>query len=135
MQRIVSPIPDRKPAITGRGMNWMNRPSRKTPATIWRKAAIRVAATSPCMPYLVTTSETRNVIAAAGPETWSRQPPKSATTIPPTMAVTRPTSGLTPEALAMASDSGKATSATAIPASASANIVPGRNISRHSSQR
>ena len=74
-------------------------------------------------------------MAAAGPETWRRHPPKRAATIPPTIAVTRPTSGLTPEALAIASDSGSATRATAMAAIRSAGIVAGRNISRHSCQR
>ena len=61
------------------------------------------------MPNFDTISVTRNVMAAAGPETWSRQPPVSATTIPPTIAVTSPTTGATPDAVAIASDSGSAT--------------------------
>ena len=113
----------------------MKRPSRNTPASIWIMPAISVAAIRPAMPWTVTTSRTRKVMAAAGPETWSRQPPRRATTTPPTTAVTRPTSGATPEALLMASDSGKATRATATAASVSARIVRGRNISRHSCSR
>ena len=58
--------------------------------------------------------------APAGPPIWKRLPPSSETMKPPTIAVYSPRSGVTPEAMAMAIESGSATIATVRPAMASA---------------
>ena len=58
--------------------------------------------------------------AAAGPPICTRLPPRSETRKPPTMAVYSPRSGVTPEPMAIAMDSGRATMATVRPATASA---------------
>ena len=62
--------------------------------------------------------------APAGPPIWKRLPPSSDTMKPPTIAVYSPRSGETPEAIAMAIDSGSATIATVSPAMASARNWP-----------
>ena len=58
--------------------------------------------------------------APAGPPIWKRLPPSSDTRKPPTIAVKSPRSGDTPEAMAIAIDSGSATMATVRPAIMSA---------------
>ena len=63
---------------------------------------------------------TRTIKAPAGPPIWKRLPPSAETMKPPTIAVNRPRSGVTPEAIAIAMDSGSATMATVRPANASA---------------
>ena len=80
----------------------------------------RVARISPSMPWLATVAATSTMKAPAGPPIWNRLPPSAETRNPPTIAVTSPMAGVTPEAMAMAIDSGSATMATVRPASASA---------------
>ena len=58
--------------------------------------------------------------AAVGPVTWNREPPRSGTKSPATMAVYRPCCGGTPTAMASAIDKGSATTPTTSPASTSA---------------
>jgi hypothetical protein len=54
--------------------------------------------------------------APAGPPICTFEPPSSATTSPPTMAVMIPCSGFRPEAIAKAMASGSATMPTVMPA-------------------
>ena len=63
---------------------------------------------------------TSTMKAPAGPPIWKRLPPSAETRKPPTMEVKSPRSGVTPDAMAIAMDSGKATMATVSPANASA---------------
>ena len=58
--------------------------------------------------------------APAGPPIWNRDPPSAEIRKPPMIAVKRPRSGPTPEAMAIAIDSGSATIATVSPAKRSA---------------
>ncbi len=62
---------------------------------------------------------TRGMKAPAGPPIWKREPPSAEIRKPPTMAVMSPLSGVAPEAMAMAMESGRATMATVRPATAS----------------
>ena len=58
--------------------------------------------------------------APVGPPIWTRLPLVAEMMKPPMIAVTSPTKGVLPDAMAMAMHRGSATSATLIPASASA---------------
>ena len=58
--------------------------------------------------------------APVGPPIWTLLPPRSETSKPPTIAVTRPVAGVAPEAMAIAMQSGNATMATVAPAIMSA---------------
>jgi hypothetical protein len=58
--------------------------------------------------------------APAGPPIWNRLPPRREIKKPPTIAVYNPRSGVAPDAIAMAIDSGSATMATVTPAATSA---------------
>jgi len=87
--------------------------SRKTPDII-------VASNSPSTPSRWTVAATSTMKAPAGPPIWKRLPPSAETMKPPTIAVNRPRSGVTPEAIAIAIDSGNATMATVSPAMKSA---------------
>ena len=98
----------------------MKVPSRSRPAAIRNSPAIAVASTMPSMPWRSTVEATSTMKAPAGPPTWKRLPPSDEIRKPPTMAVNRPRSGGTPEAMAIAMDSGSATIATVRPATASA---------------
>jgi hypothetical protein len=60
------------------------------------------------------------VNAAAGPPIWKRLPPSAEIRKPPMIAVKSPRSGPTPEAMAIAIESGSATIATVSPAMTSA---------------
>ena len=79
---------------------------------------------TPSTPWRSTVSATSTMKAPAGPPTWKRLPPSSETKKPPTMAVVRPRAGVTPEAIAIAIDSGSATIATVSPATTSARKSP-----------
>ena len=57
--------------------------------------------------------------APVGPLICAREPPNTEITKPATMAVNRPCSGLTPEAIAKAMARGKATIPTVVPAARS----------------
>ena len=57
--------------------------------------------------------------APVGPPIWTREPPMAETIAPPMIAVNRPRSGFTPEAMAKAIESGSAIVATLRPASRS----------------
>src|SRR5574343_48322 len=77
--------------------------------------------------------------APAGPPICTDQPPRAEIRKPATMAVTRPASGLTPEAIAKAMASGRATTPTVTPAPRSARkrrrSWPGRVSSRRGWKR
>jgi|GEM_PF-6155671 len=72
------------------------------------------------MPCCSTTLAIKTAMAAAGPLTASGVPPNSAHTMPAMIAVIRPMPGATPDASAIARDSGTATQATVNPATKSA---------------
>ncbi len=74
-----------------------------------------VAATRPLSPSVATMPATMVANAAVGPEICTREPPRNAMRKPATMAVYRPASGPTPEAMASAMESGSATTATTMP--------------------
>ena len=98
----------------------MKVPSRRRPASARKTPAIMVASTTPSMPWRSTADATRTMKAPAGPPTWKRLPPSAEMRKPPTMAVNSPRSGVAPEAMAIAIESGSATMATVSPAMASA---------------
>ena len=79
-----------------------------------------VARIRPSMPCAATVAETSTMKAPAGPPIWNRLPPSAETRNPPMMAVYRPWAGVTPDAMAMAIERGRATMATVRPANASA---------------
>ena len=87
-------------------------PSRRYPAHSMMMPAISVAVSSPPTPYVATVPATSTMKAPAGPPTWCRLPPSAETRKPPKMAAYSPRCGSTPEAMAMAIDSGSATMAT-----------------------
>lgn len=64
--------------------------------------------------------------APVGPPIWKREPPNAEIRKPATTAVTRPLSGVVPEAIASAIASGRATIATVSPAIASWRKSAGR---------
>ena len=74
----------------------------------------------PSIPWRATVAATSTMKAPAGPPTWKRLPPSAEIRKPPTMAVNSPRSGVVPEAMAIAMESGSATIATVRPATASA---------------
>jgi hypothetical protein len=79
--------------------------------------------------------ERRTVVAREGPVTPNGAPPNKLATDPPTIALTRPTSGLTPEASAIASERGIATHPTVSPARRSLAMFSRENINFHSGMR
>ena len=81
-----------------------------------------VASERPDMPYVATIPATMVANAAVGPEMFTRLPPMAAMINPATMAVYRPCSGPTPDAIASAMDSGSAMIATMMPATISEAI-------------
>lgn len=76
-----------KPVVTGCGMNWISRPRRSSPIATRMKPAITVASISPPSPYCDAMGARMTMKAAVGPVTCAREPPRSATTPPATMAV------------------------------------------------
>ena len=79
----------------------------------WITAALTIGAAAPTLGLF-------NFIFWLGPPIWWRLPLSTETRKPPTIAVNRPRSGVTPEAMAIAMESGNATIATVNPAIASA---------------
>jgi hypothetical protein len=88
--------------------------------TIRKAPAIIVARIRPSTPWRSTVEATSTMKAPAGPPIWKRLPPNADTMNPPMIAVKSPLSGVTPDAMAIAIDSGKATIATVSPAMKSA---------------
>ena len=78
-----------------------------------------VAKNKPSSPFVLTIVATIVANAAVGPEMFTLLPPKSAIIKPAIIAVYRPCSGLTPEAIANAIESGSAIIATMMPATIS----------------
>ena len=90
-----------------------------------RRPAIRVAITRPSVPNWATIPATMVANAAVGPEMLTLLPPRKEITKPATMAVYRPFSGDTPEAIASAMERGSAMIATITPATRSeTNFLP-----------
>ena len=67
------------------------------------------------MPSVATMPATMVANAAVGPEICTREPPRNAIRKPATIAVYKPCSGPTPDAIASAIESGNATMATTMP--------------------
>ena len=68
------------------------------------KPASKVATIKPLRPLVATIPATMVANAAVGPEMFTRLPPKSEMKKPAKMAVYKPCSGLTPDAIASAID-------------------------------
>ena len=112
---MVTAIPAVKPVVMVYGTKRMMVPSLSKPIATSSTPAISVAATRPSMPSVATMPATMVANAAVGPEICTREPPSSAIKKPATMAVYKPCSGPTPEAIASAIESGSATMATTMP--------------------
>ena len=104
-------MPPVKPDTTGSGIYLIQAPRRSTPA------AIRIRPSTPCRAMTPATTTTK---APVGPPIWNRLPPRPEMMDPATAAVSSPTSGRTPEAIAEAMAKGRATTATVSPATRSA---------------
>jgi hypothetical protein len=91
-------------------------PSLQAPSTIKMAPAINVQTTSASGPCFMTIGASSGTKAPAGPPICTREPPSAETRNPPMMAVKRPISGLRPEAIASASERGRATTPTISPA-------------------
>ncbi len=113
-------MPASMPCTTAGGMAWANRDSRVSPKTICRTPAPAVISVVTCQPKVLTSSATMTVRPAAGPETWSLEPPSRPATTAPTTAAMRPARIGAPEATAMPSERGTATRNTTIEAEKSA---------------
>ncbi len=79
-----------------------------------------VATSNPSTPCVATVPATSTMKAPAGPPIWCRLPPSAETRNPPMIAAYSPRSGATPDAMAIAIESGSATMATVSAAIASA---------------
>ena len=112
---MIAPMPMVKPFTTDSGTSSTSRPARSRPATTRITPAMKVAVTSPSSPWTATTPATTTMNAPVGPPICTRLPPSAEIRKPATMAVTSPSAGLAPDAMAMAMDSGMATIATVIP--------------------
>ena len=99
-------------------------PSLRIPIAARMRPERKVARISPSTPCAAAVADTRRMKAPAGPPIWKRLPPRSETKKPPTIAVIRPRSGETPEAMAIAMDKGRATIATVRPETTSALKAP-----------
>ena len=80
-------MPVVNPVVIGCGMNWISRPRRKSPMASSSTPAIPPATSKPASPCLTRMGERMTMNAAVGPLTWKRDPPRSGTTIPATIAV------------------------------------------------
>ena len=113
---ISTAMPLVKPIITATGINLINMPMRKKPIIHSITPDINVASSSPPTPYCSTMPYTITINAPAGPPICTREPLKSEIKKPAIMAVNKPASGFSPEAIANAIASGSATTATVSPA-------------------
>ena len=113
---MVSAIPLVKPTTIGYGMKWNMVPMRQSPITIRMIPAIIVATVSPAIPYCPTMPATMTMNAPVGPPIKKREPPKTETRNPATIAVMSPCWGVTPLAIPNAIASGRAMIPTIIPA-------------------
>ena len=102
----------------------MSVPNRSSPINTRRIPAIRVATSSPLMPYSVMIPSTMTMKAPVGPPICTELPPSAETTNPPMTAVISPTSGETPLAMAKAIAIGRATIPTMSPARRSRVSIP-----------
>jgi hypothetical protein len=121
--------------MTGWGTNWTNLPNLSTPDKTCKPPVTQVTRTKAETPWVEATVERRTVVASEGPVTPKGAPPSKQAMVPPTMALVRPTSGLTPEARAMASERGIATHPTVTPAIRSLKRFSRENINFHSGRR
>src|SRR5699024_6538639 len=91
-------------------------PSRAMPNRMRMTPAMRVAICRPSTPCWATIPDRITIKAPVGPAICTRLPPNTETTSPAMIAVYNPCSGLTPEAIAKAMASGRATIPTRTPA-------------------
>ena len=87
LAKMMTAIPAVKPTVTGKGMNLMKVPRRRNPTTASISPERNVARISPSIPCWATVAATSTMKAPAGPPIWKRDPPRSDTRKPPTMAV------------------------------------------------
>ena len=118
----VTAMPAVNPVVMVNGTKRMMAPSLNSPIRMSSAPAMMVAAISPSMPLVATMPATMVANAAVGPEICTRLPPKNAIRNPAMMAVYRPCSGVTPDAMPSATESGNATTATTMPATMSRGI-------------
>ena len=97
-------------------MNLITVPNFNAPITKRMIPAITVAIANPSMPKFWMMPYTITMNAPVGPPICTFVPPRKETKKPPMMAVIRPFSGLTPEAIPNAMARGNATIPTMIPA-------------------
>ena len=87
LAKMITAMPAVKPTVTGKGMNLMKVPSRRSPAAASIRPDRKVARISPLIPCPATVAATSTMKAPAGPPIWKREPPNIETRKPPTMAV------------------------------------------------
>ena len=87
VEAISSAMPLVKPRTTGRGMNFTAWPSPVTARNSRITPAIIVTISRPERPCLAMMPATITTKAPVGPPIWMREPPRSDTRKPPTIAV------------------------------------------------
>ena len=87
LAKMITAMPAVKPTVTGKGMNLMKVPSRSQPTAASISPDRKVARISPSIPCWATVAATSTMNAPAGPPIWNREPPRSDTRNPPTIAV------------------------------------------------
>ncbi len=118
----VTAMPAVNPVVMVKGTKRMTAPIFENPITISKNPAMIVAATKPSMPSVATIPATMVANAAVGPDICTRLPPRKEMRKPAMIAVKRPCSGETPEAMPRAMESERATTATTMPATISLGI-------------
>ncbi len=117
---MVTPIPASMPWTTAGLTASAVRATRRQPRPSWASPARTVMAQVVRHPYRWMRSAVTTVSPAAGPLTWSGEPPSRPATSPPTAAATRPAWSGAPVARAMPRDRGRAIRKTAMEADRSA---------------
>ena len=102
-------------------MYLINPPRPVMPITMRMSPAINEATMSPSGPCVATIGASNGTNAPAGPPTCTSEPPSAEIRIPATTEVKIPISGFSPEAIASAIASGRATRPTVAPAVRSAS--------------
>ena len=122
-----------KPITTGRGMYFTAVPRPVMPSSISITPAINVHMNSPSRPYVATMPDTTTTNAPVGPPICTREPPRAEIVKPAMAPQYRPVCGGSPEAMANAIASGRATRPTVTPAMRSAASNRGEYPSRQHS--
>ena len=113
---MMTAIPRVKPSITGSGMKRTYRPSPAMAMTTSSRPAMRPTTSTPLAPYSATIGTSTTVMAPVGPEICRLLPPKTAATVPATIAVISPAAAPRPDVIPKANANGKATTPTVMPA-------------------